>query len=237
MSQPVKPGDGVPKESASTQVEHLTDVYRRREIVAKIVRRYDEESIWDNLKSRDVDPQLVDFVLEQISKGRDYTEIRKDLGILRSTDKSWQKIMAAIKQGFRYDGTAFLVQKANEYQRVAGKLLKQIEEALDKGTQVVTKDGDVVRITGPTKELSMAVDTYNRLTQGFIKNGKDLGAFVDHEQGGKGGGVTIQIVSAVNLPSLKEVKAHQEAKAEENKRLLEEGKDIPIEAQFAPAKP
>lgn len=219
--------DDEPKKSLGRVQESVQRVAKLREEVSLLVKRYDDEQIWDNLQSRDLPAEMIDFVISELERGKDYTQIRMGLGILRSTDKSWKKIMGALKQGFRIDGPAHLMQIAFEYRNISGKMRAQIMDAFDKGVAIPTKDGFEI-IKGPTKELAMMIDSYNRLNQGFIKNAKDLGAYVeqDGKGGGGSGGVTIQVFSNVALPSLKDVEAHHEKQREKNEILLDQGRTL-----------
>lgn len=211
---------------------------QQREIVHQIVKKYDEESVWDQIKSRDVPSELIDYVQDRIIEGWDFSKIRRQLGIKSASAKSWQKIMSAIRMGYRIDGTALLVQKGWEYQAMSDKLKRLIDDAIENGTAQLTADGDIVKLPGITKEIIGAIDAYNRLTQGFIKNGRDLGAFIDPGTGGgkdgSGGGVTIVVQSMVGLPSKAEVKKHHEDRKVENERLMREALERPIEASFSP---
>lgn len=223
----IVPPDDEKKTSSSTMLTHVQKVGRLREEVSAIVKRYDDEQVWDNIQSRDLPAEMINYVIDKLESGKDYTQIRKDLGILRSTDKSWKKIMGALKQGFRIDGPAHLMQIAFEYRSMSGKMREMIHEAFEKGVAIPTKDGFEI-IKGPTKELAMMIDSYNRLNQGFIKNAKDLGAYVDQDGkgGGGAGGVTIQVFSNVALPSLKDVEAHHEKQKEKNEILLDQGRTL-----------
>lgn len=191
-----------------------------------LIRRYDDENTWDQIQARDVPAHVIDFVHEQLENGFEYTQVRRQLGIKRSTDKAWRKIMSALKQGFRIDGQAHLQQIAYEYRAISQKVRRQIDHAFQHGTPVVDKEGGVTMVKGPTRELAGMIDTYNRLNQGFIKNAKDLGAYVEQEGKSGNSGVTIVVQSAVQLPSIKDVKAHQEKEREKNQILLSQGETM-----------
>jgi hypothetical protein len=197
-----------PAPSASTMRSHLDRVYERREIIKQYIKRADDELLWDNMSAKDVPSDVIEYVQARLEEGCSFQMIRRQIGILRTTDKSWRKIMSALKQGVRIDGTAFLVQKAHEVQAMSDKLKAQIMRAFDEGIEVPTKDG-IRTIKGPSKELSMTIDAWSRLQQGFVKLGKDMGAF--QEEGGKGGGagVTIVVQSNVQLPSRTDVEIHR----------------------------
>jgi hypothetical protein len=206
----VKPDDQAPKPSCSTRQKANQEIMLRRETVHAMVKRHDDEALWDAIQARDIPTEISDYVVEQLKNGFDYHQIRRQIGIRSATDKSWKKIMAGIRQGFRVDGTAFLVHKATEMESISKKLKEQIIHAFEHGIEVLDKNGETKMIKGPSKELSMAVDAYNRLQQGFVKLGKDLGAFIDND-GGKGGsgGVTIVVKTSVPMPSQTEIDAHQ----------------------------
>lgn len=215
--------DSEEKDSCSTGADSRQALYQRREEVHTLIRRFDDEQIWDQIQAKDIPAHVIDFVMSRLEDGADYTQVRRQLGIARSTDKSWRKIMSALKQGFRVDGQAHLQQIAFEYRSMSQKMRKQINEAFEYGVPMMDKEGNVHMVQGPTKELAGMIDAYNRLNQGFIKNAKDLGAYVEQEQGKGSSGVTIVVQSAVQLPSIKDVQAHQEKEREKNKLLLEQG--------------
>lgn len=215
-------GEQEPPKSVSTRAQQVQGILNRREFVHSIIQKCDEEQIWDNIKARDVDPEVLDYVRQQLIDGWDFTAIRRQLGIRRSTDKSWTKIMSALKQGYRVDGTAYLIHIGGKYKQLADKMYTQITEAIENGIEVMDKTGTIRKLKGPSQELAGYIDAYNRLNQGFIKNGKDLGAFVDNDGKGPAGGVTIIVQSNVPMPSQEQIEAHQkktiEVKAEVNAR-------------------
>lgn len=227
MSGLIDPDEKEIAPSVSTGAASRAELYRRRELVAEIVKRFDKESVWDAVQSRDLPPQLIDYVVERLEKGVDHAFIRKELGILRNTDKSWRKIMSALKQGVRIDGTAWLLQQARKYTAISEKLHEQIMKAFEDGVPVYNEaKEEYERVFAPTKELSMTIDAYNRLQQGFAKLGKDLGAFVETESGKPAGGVTIVVQNNVRLPDQKEIDANREKEMAKAQTLI-------IEAQRA----
>lgn len=221
--------DPVPA-GGTKRLEKMEAIYARREVVASLIKKMDETAIWDTIQSRDVPAELIDYVCDQLKKGKNFGQIRKKMGILRSNDKSWQKIMAALKRGTRIDGTAFLVQKSYELQAMSDKLKDQIMEAFDKGTPVVTKNSDgssqIEYVHGPSKELSATIDAYNRLQQGYVKLGRDLGAFVDETGGKGGGGVTIVVQNQIPMPDQKVIDARHEDQRKKNEALVEQSKAV-----------
>lgn len=211
MGKIVEPGSE-PTKSVSTGISHTRALAEQREFVHSIIKRYDDEAVWDRIKSKEIPADVIDFVQEQLTNGFDYAQIRRQLGILRSTDKSWTKIMSALKQGYRIDGTAFLIHIGGKYKRLADKMYNTIETALEDGVEMPDGKGGTVVIKGPTKELATFIDAYNRLNQGFIKNGKDLGAFVEQDGKGGQGGVTIVVKTNVPMPTAEDIKRHQDKK-------------------------
>lgn len=210
------------------------EIYERRHQLAQLVKRYDKEAVWDAVQARDLNPELVEYVCDRLNKGSPPDVIRRQLGILRATDKSWRKIMSAIKQGFRIDGTAHLMLISQEYRSMSEKLKDQIMSAFEHGIEVPTKEGTVT-VKGPSKELSMTIDAYNRLNQGFIKNAKDLGAYVEQDQkSGGNSGVTIVVQTNVPLPSAKDVQAHQENEKKKNEIILAQGRTLENEPSQKP---
>lgn len=225
MSLIVKPDEKDPPKSVSTARESRDLVLREIEDMKAIVRQFDEQAIWDNIKSKDIPPALLDFVREKIEEGFELAQIRRQLGIPRANDKAWTKILAALKSGFRIDGTGFLIKKAAEFTKVSNLLKDQIETAFKDGVPMLIKHQDgtseIQNVHGPTKELSMAIDAWNRLQQGFVKLGKDMGAFVEGENRG-GGGVTIVVQSNVQIPDQKVIDADRAQKLEKTKQQVEE---------------
>lgn len=184
-----------------------------REEVHEIVRTYDAAGLWDTVQARDLPPMLMDYVIDRLRDGWDHEQIRRQLGIPRETDKSWKKITAAIQQGNRVNAPVVFAVIQNNYDSLSNKIKEQIELAFEYGTEVPTKDG-VCTIKGPTKELAGMIDAYNRLQQGKVKIGKDLGVYQDKDAGRGGGGVTIVVKSAVQLPAQAEIDKH-------NKKTIE----------------
>jgi hypothetical protein len=225
VSKIVESGGEPPARSVSTSLEARQALYDTREKVHALIRRYDQEAVWDNIQSKDVPAEILDFVSEQLSSGFDFAQVRRQIGIPRSNDKSWKKIMSALRGGFRIDGSALLIQKAYEHETISKKLKAAIDDAFSEGTPMMDSDGNVVKVKGLTKELAAAIDTWGRHQQNLVKMGKDLGAFIDGpdgKQGGSGpaGGVTIQIMSNVQLPSHSQVEVHQAEQRKKNAEIL-----------------
>lgn len=92
--------------SLSTQQEAVQSVAKTRAVLGEMVKRMTDEAVWDSIKSRDVPPELTDFVSARLESGSDPYDIRKELGISSVQAKSWVKIMSSIKAGVRIDGTS-----------------------------------------------------------------------------------------------------------------------------------
>lgn len=225
MSLLVKDDGKKPPESVSTARKSRDLALQEAEEIRSLVKQFDEQALWDAVKSKDIPAAMLDFVRDKLEEGWELPQIRRQMGIPRSNDKSWTKILAALKAGFRVDGTAFLVKKAAEFNKLSNKLKDQIEDAFKDGVPMLVKFADgtskIERVHGPTKELSMAIDTWNRLQQGFVKMGQDLGAFVVQEGKG-GGGTTIVVQNNIGLPDQKAIDVDRERKLEKAKQQTQE---------------
>ena len=172
-----------------------------KETLGMLVSKMSEEGMWDSLKAKDVPDEIVKHVLTEIELGKEPAEIRRELGIRSQTGKEWQKIAAAIKAGHRVNTTFYFHRLLTRQERMAGKLETVINFVLDQDIEEIqnTRDeNDKSIFKGWVKDISGMVDSYNRLTQGIIKNGKDLGVFA--ESGGDSkGGTTIIVKSNITL--------------------------------------
>lgn len=191
--------------------EHCQAIASQKEIVSLLVNKMSEEGMWDSLKAKDVPEEIVAHVLSELELGKDPAAVRREMGIRSQTGKEWQKIAAAIKAGHRVNTTFYFHRLMTRQERMATKLETVINFVLDQDVEEIqeTKDAEGKSIfKGWVKDISGMVDSYNRLTQGIIKNGKDLGVFAEPSGDGKGGGVTINIKSNILLkaPEKKEPK-------------------------------
>lgn len=197
-----------------------------RDAVRAIVKRHDDERLWDNMQSKDVPQEIVDYVMTKFQEGYNAAQVRRFLSIRRGLDPSWRKIMAAVRGGARAD----VVGLFNRYLARNEKLASRLTMIIDKATDIEVDPDDPKSLkeyqkllVTVGKEVSQGADAINRLQQATIKMGKDIGLFGEQDSGGKGG-VTIVVQNHVPLPTPAEVKAHTQ------KRLAD------IEIQKAEAK-
>lgn len=185
------------------------EIGARKESVSMICNKLSEEGAWDSMKARDVPQEIVQHVLSQIDIGKDPREIRKELGIHSQTSKEWQKIAAAIKIGYRVNAPTYFHRLIGRNEKIADKLYKVIDKVLDTDVDYLmdneTKEGErFLKIFA--KDVTPMIDAMNRLQQGTVKIGKDLGVFADTGGESKGsGGVTMVIKTNVILPSPQEL--------------------------------
>lgn len=221
----IKPGD--PPPSCSTQLESRKEMADIAEIARSIVHEFTHTSAWDQMQAKDVPAEILNFVAQRQEEGIDLPEIRRELGIARSTDRSWRKINAAIMQGQRIDRPMLLQHIAYKWAKMSKKVEKLIDDAILNGVQVPTADG-VVTVKGASKELAGIIDTWLRGQATFVKIGKDLGAFVDTEgKGGGNAGVTIVVQNNVRLASREKIEEHRAQEKERNDILIAQSMTLP----------
>ncbi len=193
----------------ASRTEHCRDIGKRRETVAMIVNKMSEQGMWDSLKAKDVPEDIVHHVLSEIELGKDPRDIRKELGIKTQTSKEWQKISAAIKMGYRVSAPTFFHRLIGRNEKLSEKLYKILDEVLDTDVEYLknneTEKGErFLKIF--SKDVTPMIDAMNRLQQGTVKLGKDLGVFADPQAEQKGGGgVTIVVKSNIAMPSAEEL--------------------------------
>lgn len=182
------------------RLSNCKEIGERREAVHSILRRYEDEALWDTVKARDVDPQILEHVQFELETGKSFNEIRRELGIRSGSSKAWQKIMAGIKAGWRVDSAGFVVRMVGRQEKIAGKLFRLIDTFLDQDAEKL-KDLDedgVPLLESYSKAITPMIDSLNRLHQGSAKIGKDLGVFVDAPD--QKGGAPTQIIIQNNVP-------------------------------------
>jgi hypothetical protein len=217
----------------TVSTKHIRDLADAREQAHAIVKRYNNEALWDSIQARDIPPEVLEYVIEAIKNGFELSQVRRQLGIISTVDKAWKKILAGIRQGVRIDSTGMYLRWHWQNENLARKMQDLLElelENMQKAArgELEKPDGTKVAYSGFTKELTMAVDALNRLRQGTVKLGKELGVFEQPGQSGGGGsgGVTIIVKSNVPMPSMEQIKEHQAAQQKKNKELLEKAKTI-----------
>lgn len=183
-----------------------------QEVVALMCNKLSEEGMWDSLKARDIPDDIIKFVLSEIDTGKDPREIRKSLGIHSQTSKEWQKISAAIKLGYRVNAPTYFHRLLGRNEKIVNKLYAVIDKVLDTDVDYLmnnsTEKGQSF-LNIFAKDVTPMVDAMNRLQQGTVKIGRDLGVFSDPQAESKGaggqGGVTIVVKSHVIMKSPEEI--------------------------------
>lgn len=227
----VKPGDAPPPPSVERGKKQREDIVARRMAVRMLIEENTERKLWDTLQSREIDSRIVEQVADMLASGDDPRHVRHELSI--RDDRAWRKILAAVRGGIRVNGTAMFARWLTQNETIAGKMQDLIERELDILSQPVAEgDGGAKLYKGFSKELTMAVDAINRLRQGTVKLGKELGVFESSEaakSGGQGGGVTIVVQSNIPFPTSEQIAANQKSLEDRNRELIEKSKAIPVE--------
>lgn len=183
----------------------------------EIVQRYNAERLWDNLKARDVPAEVLEFAKDQLEAGFGIQAVRRQLGIKSALDKSWVKIASALRGGTRVDASAFFLRMQTRCETVAQKLYEFVDQALT--------DPEKMAVIG--KEVTMACDAMNRMQQGMVKVGRELGVFETQGEGGKSGGTTIIVQSNVNLPSQSQIDSRRKDIEAKGREITEPKAAIP----------
>lgn len=184
----------------ANSLENLKEIGERRAAVHSILTRYKDDALWDTVKARDVDPEILEYIQFELEHGKDLNQIRRELKLGSATSKPWQKIMAGIKAGWRVDSGGLFVRMLGRQEKLAGKLFKLI----DKGLEVDLEDlqgsdtKGILILDTYAKSITPMIDALNRLHQGTVKIGKDLGVFA--ESGDGKGATAPQIIIQNNVP-------------------------------------
>jgi len=188
----------------------------RAEAVSAVMA-LDEKSLWDDLQSKDIPPAILVYVSRAlVTDGM--ASVRKTLGMESASDKRWKKIMTAIKNGIRVDGTGIFLTWLARNEKMAQSLNERLQEMLD--------------FKQPFSKMTCeAINTMAKLQETTIKMGKDLGIFMDAKdqaatQGSGQAPVTIVVQTHAALPTREEIEIHQKTKREKNDALI---------AQFRPS--
>ncbi len=191
------------------RTQNCREISERREVVASIINKMNEEGLWDSLKARDVPDEIITHVMAEIDLGKDPREIRRELGIKTQTSPEWQKISAAIKQGYRVNATTYFHRLIGRNEKISSKLYKLIDYWLDQDQEKLKEldENDKVHLESYVKSITPMIDAMNRLQQGTVKLGKDLGVFADpsSEHKGGSGGQTIVVKTNIMLPPAEEL--------------------------------
>jgi hypothetical protein len=180
----------------------------RKEAVSLLINKISEEGLWDSMKAKDVPEEVVKHVITELDLGKDPSQVRREMGIKSQTSKEWQKISAAIKMGYRVNSTTYFHRMFSRNENVQAKLYALVDKFLEQDIDALKEldDDDKPWLRTYAKEITPMIDALNRLQQGVVKVGKDLGVFTDPASENKGGGgVTIVVKSNIMLPTPEDV--------------------------------
>ena len=169
--------------------------YDAQDVAKGLVSRLTEDRVWDSVRARDVPAEIINYVSKCLEDGMEAVQIRRTLGIKNSLDKSWSKIMSALRQGTRVDSALMFKRFILRNEAIANKLEKLIHDMLRESSEG-EDSSNILKSYG--KEVSMAVDSMNRLQHSVVKMGKELGVFGEM---GQSGGQSMTIVVNNNIPS------------------------------------
>lgn len=196
-------------------------VVNDREEAQKAVMALDLGAKWDDLQSKDIPPEILVYVSRALVV-EGMATVRKNLGMESAADKRWKKIMTAIKNGIRVDGTGIFLTWLKRNETMAEKLNTRLEEQLEQKQPF-------------SKMVCEAINTMANLQALTIKMGKDLGIFMDakDQAAAQGSGqtpVTIQVFTHAALPSREEIEIHQKKQNEKNEAIIAQFRPSDIES-------
>ncbi len=190
-----------------TTKEKYEDIAVMRALAKKIMIRYPEDDFWEKVKSSKVPPEITQFVIDELEKGRRIRSVMLSLGIQTATEIKWRKILASVRQGTRIDSTALFTTWVARNEKLATKLFDALDRLADRDMDKgIYGDKDDQTM----KNITMMVETMSRLQLATVKMGKELGVFVDPTQQAQGGQIVINVHTNVPMPTEKEIQNHQE---------------------------
>lgn len=211
------------------QAQGLEKWSKRCDEVKAVIHHMDETQIWDSVQARDLDPKITDFVAEELKAGFSAPEIARRLGI-SVLSRQWKKIQAYFRQGFRADAEAYLYQQTHKYYKSLDQARDVLEEAFEHGTPHVTADKEgnvtVTHVKGATKELAGFIKAYGEAIALPVKLWKEYGAIGENAKQLTPGGVTILVQNNIPMPSVEEIRAHQEKMKERVQVIAVESRTI-----------
>ncbi len=176
----------------------------------------DKDAAWDHVMAKDLPEELTSYVVEQLQAGVEPRVICKALGIKSVGSQQWKKIAAWLRQGMRASAEAYLTQQTTDFYRVLKKAREVLEDAFENGVPIVTQDTvgresvtSVIRVKGATKELANFLAMYSSAVQTPVNLWKSFGMIGEKENGGQKG-VTIVVNNSIPMPTVAEIKSHQE---------------------------
>lgn len=185
------------------------------ELARQVITRLDETQTWDQIKSRDVDPAVMDYVKKELTHGVPPHTVAKALGFKHGVnDRRWSKIQAGIRLGFRVDAEAYLYLQSKRFFTTIEKARQVLEDAFENGVPVIVTSvvrgstiTEVIRVKGATKELASFIKTYSEAIKMPVDLWKAYGAIGDKKEGNQG--VTIVVQNNIPMPTEKEILDNQ----------------------------
>lgn len=194
------------------------------ELCREVIHRMDQDAAWDQIQAKDVDPKVMDYVREELSRGVEAGNIAKALGFWHGTaDRRWKKIQACIRMGFRADAEAYLYMQSRKLFQVAEKAREVLDDAFEEGVPVVveikvkgsTVGHEVMHVKGATKELAGFLKAYTEAIATPVRLWKEYGAIGEKKDAGSTQ-PTIIVQNNIPMPSAEAILKHtqeMEAKA------------------------
>ena len=178
----------------------------------EIVTRADADQLWDQIQAQDVPQPLIDYVTGAIKEKVPIHEILHALGIRTNRSPAWKKILSAFNQGYRINGPILVAELLQQHLDISKKLRVMMDEAFEKGVDVLDSKGNQVTLKGPTKELTTLVETWGRNNERFFVIAQKSGMIRDpaHHKSGNSAPATIVLTNNIKLPAVEEIKKNQE---------------------------
>lgn len=191
-------------------LEAIHEITERKERVHSILRRYEGEALWDTMKAKDVDPEILEHIQIELAHGKELRTIRRELGIASQTSKQWIKISAALKAGWRVDSAGLFITMLGRQEKLASKMYKLVDEFLDTDSKAIeelkkTDKKGVPLLDAYIKYMTPMIDALGRNQKTTVEIGKALGVFQESNEAGKSQGTTIVIQNNVPLPTPQQI--------------------------------
>jgi hypothetical protein len=164
---------------------------------------------WQQIVSKDVPHEILNFVSTRIKAGKNIDQIREALGMRSPTDVRWRKIMNALRTSKRVDASAIFVKWLERNEEIGDRLNYELNAAIKEKKPLTAK------------AMVETIRTLSQLQLNTVKLGKELGIFVDPAEKVGQGQVTIVVNTNVPSPDEKTIIVHQEERMKKNQELLE----------------
>lgn len=185
-----------------------------------LVFQMEADDLWETMQAKDVPPEILDFVREQVNLRRHADDIRLALKISSPNAAPWRKIMSAFQHGNRVGISVSVASMIQKHWEIGEKLETMIVDAAENGTPAVDENGrflidskgEPVRVTGPNKDLAQFIDVWGRNNERYVSLAIKAGLMKDitQQKSGGHGATTIQVTTHVSLPSVQEIEAKRE---------------------------